>query len=625
MDETKKDLKGSFSAKTAAFILTIIFALLSLGFMAVFAADISMGAFDSPREEVTESVLREVASNRANDFLTLYKSGSESALAEFAKNTNAVYTVVGPDGQVIYGEAQSESDYYVFHTVLFGASAENGESNNEVVIYVSRTLTQNDRYSLAAQLVGTAYTLRYWSIALAVLCFVLMLLCFIFLMNAAAHKNGVDGLWAGPMTKVPFDLFTAGCVGLVVLCGYAVTALGGFEVFNFSGIQLELFTLAVVAAAAVCIGWCVDFAARIKLKKYWKNAIIYIVLRFIWLVLVKICRGIGYFFRHLTLIWKIVVILLVMGIYGIITVAQSDPSARGWMLVIGGMIVIWLAVYSAVSLKKLQQGGEKLAEGDLNYKVDVSKMYGDFKAHGENLNSIAVGMSRAVDERMKSERLKTELITNVSHDIKTPLTSIINYTDLISKEECDNEKISEYTAVLSRQSERLKKLIEDLVEASKASTGNIEAHLAPCDAGVLLEQTAGEYAEKLRAAGLDLVISKPDEPVIISADGRLLWRVFDNLMNNICKYSQTNTRVYITVSGGDDDASIEFKNISGSPLNISAEELMERFVRGDASRHTEGSGLGLSIARSLTELQNGTFRIDIDGDLFKAKLCFKKI
>jgi len=233
-------------------------------------------------------------------------------------------------------------------------------------------------------------------------------------------------------------------------------------------------------------------------------------------------------------------------------------------------------------------------------------------------------MTNAVNERMKSERMKTELITNVSHDIKTPLTSIINYTDLIAKENCDNEKVREYSVVLLRQSERLKKLIDDLVEASKASTGNLDIHLTPCDATVFVTQAAGEYAERLAAAQLQLVTKMPENAVSIMADGRRLGRVFDNLMNNICKYSQSGTRVYLTLEDHGGEAVFSFKNTSREELNISEDELMERFVRGDSSRNTEGSGLGLSIAKSLTELQGGSIAVTVDGDLFKVVLHFPK-
>ena len=241
------------------------------------------------------------------------------------------------------------------------------------------------------------------------------------------------------------------------------------------------------------------------------------------------------------------------------------------------------------------------------------------------MNRIADGMGIAVEDRLKSERMKTELITNVSHDIKTPLTSIINYASLISTEPCENRTITEYSQVLVRQSEKLKRLIEDLVEASKASTGNLEVLLAPCDAGTFLMQASGEYEEKMQKAELALVTKQPDKELRIMADGRRMWRVFDNLMNNICKYAQPGTRVYLTLEEQNGNAVITFRNTSREPLNITEEELMERFTRGDASRNTEGNGLGLSIAKSMTELQGGSMRLTIDGDLFKAILCFPLI
>ena len=280
------------------------------------------------------------------------------------------------------------------------------------------------------------------------------------------------------------------------------------------------------------------------------------------------------------------------------------------------------AVCLAFTMRSLKKGGEALAGGNLSYQVDTKNMIWDLKEHGENLNSIGAVMSQAIEERMKSERMKAELVTNVSHDIKTPLTSIINYSDLISKESCENENIREYAAVLLKQSERLKKMLENLIEASKASTGNIEVSLTPCDAGVILTQAVGEYEGRMKAAGLSLIAKQPEKSVRIMADGRLLWRVFDNLLNNICKYAQGGTRVYITLEEKDGDAFISFKNTSKYPLDITAEELTERFVRGDKSRSTEGSGLGLSIAKNLTELQGGAFHLSIDGDLFKATLKF---
>ena len=299
-----------------------------------------------------------------------------------------------------------------------------------------------------------------------------------------------------------------------------------------------------------------------------------------------------------------------------------------------GMALLWLLlkvveliffIRLVLQLIHLQAGGQKLTQGDLNYQLPLEKLRGPFRAHGEALNNVRQGIQHAVEEQMKSERMKTELLTNVSHDIKTPLTAIVSYVDLLKQEPMPNENAKEYLDVLDRQSARLKKLTEDLVEASKATTGNLSVDLQPTDVNVFLGQTTGEYEERLAAKQLTLCLTPAEGTPRISAAGRLLWRVFENLFSNIQKYAQPGTRVYLTCQATDEQVTITFRNISAEPLNISADELMERFVRGDASRYTEGSGLGLSIARSLTQLQHGTFALAVDGDLFKAILTFPRL
>ena len=239
---------------------------------------------------------------------------------------------------------------------------------------------------------------------------------------------------------------------------------------------------------------------------------------------------------------------------------------------------------------------------------------------------IATGLSHAVDEQVKSERLKADLITNVSHDLKTPLTSIISYVDLLKREEIDNPRVQEYIKVLDQKSTRLKTLTEDLVEASKASSGNVKIDFADINYNEIVEQALGEFEDKTHAAKLEVILNYPEHPVMISADGRHLWRVIENLLNNCCKYALRESRVYVDITEDDDSdtATCTIKNISSRPLNISPEELTERFVRGDVSRTTEGSGLGLSIAKSLTKLMNGELVISIDGDLYKASVVLKK-
>lgn len=293
------------------------------------------------------------------------------------------------------------------------------------------------------------------------------------------------------------------------------------------------------------------------------------------------------------------------------------------------IFVTLLAVASLVGLawvlsqlSRLIEGAKHLSEGDLSYKIDTAHLHGPFRRNADMLNRISRGCAVEVERRMKSEHLKTELLTNVSHDIKTPLTSIINYVDLLKKTDLQPKEAREYADVLERQSNRLKKLLEDLIEASKASTGNITVELAPTDAAELLRQAVGEYSERLTAQSLETVLRIGGESCTITADGRLLWRVFDNLLGNVVKYAMPGTRVYFDLTEQGGQSSIVVKNISREALNIDTDELMERFVRGDASRATEGSGLGLSIARSLTECMGGRFELSVDGDLFKVTLRF---
>ena len=401
------------------------------------------------------------------------------------------------------------------------------------------------------------------------------------------------------------------------------------------GIGAAILAIALgISLMAICLGWCMSFATRIKLGCWWKNTIIFYALKIALVVLRKIWSGVCVCFRGMVslcrgipLVWKtalgLAAIALIEGLVIAGAYCEEDVLLTFWF--VKHLVLVPLVLYVALMLRKLQAGGKALATGDLGYQVDTKRMFWDFKRHGENLNSIGVGMTAAVEQRLKSERMKTELITNVSHDIKTPLTSIINYADLIEKEQCDNPTITEYAGVLHRQSDRLKRLIDDLVEASKASTGNLEVLLAPCEVGVMLTQTAGEYVQKLQEKDLVLFTSQPEQPIKIMADGRRLWRVFDNLMNNVCKYAQRSTRVYLTLEEKNGEAIISFKNISREPLNLSTDELLERFVQGDNSRKSEGNGLGLSIAKSLTELQNGTMELTTDGDLFKVVLRFPTI
>ena len=484
--------------------------------------------------------------------------------------------------------------------------------------YIRQTLAAKDRIYFEAYytnlLVENRNTLIWLTAALFVLCLALV----IFLLCAAGHKEGVEGIHLNWVDKIPLDLYLA----LALAVGSCALMLG----IDVTGVDFvpAVILLAILLALAVLLvmGVLMTLATRFKSGAFWKNTIIFYILRFLARTLRAIGTGISYCAVHLPLYWQAGLIFVGISLAELFVLAAFSRSAVVVIWVIAKLAEAPLLVLLAVSLQKLKSGGEALAAGNLNASVDLNHMYGVLKHHGENLNSIAQGMQKAVQQQLKSERFRTDLITNVSHDIKTPLTSIVNYVDLLKKEDVQPEKAKEYLAVLDRQSARLKKLTEDLVEASKASSGTLPVHLEAVDVNVLLSQVSGEYQSRFELCRLEPIVKLAPESPQILADGKLLWRVFDNLLSNICKYAMPGTRVYFTSEVLDSRVQISFKNISNYPLDITADELMERFVRGDSSRSTEGSGLGLSIAQSLTGLQKGSFDLVVDGDLFKANISF---
>ena len=460
------------------------------------------------------------------------------------------------------------------------------------------------------RILNAVYTLRYAFFALAVLLLAGSIACYVGLLKVSARRPGTDELVPGPLNKVPFDVLLALCIVLPCVGYKHINRYTGHSNWGYF-----LFIALTVIAFLLFLGLSMSAAARVKQKNLLTNTLIGRLARLL-------IKGV----RAIPVVWKAA---LALGLFVLLEIHLIDrgyyyrhynfASFASWALPV--LLALFL-LYTVFQFKKLKKAAARLADGELSYKVSTRGMLFDEKQLGESLNRLGDGMNIAVEERLKSDRMKTELITNVSHDIKTPLTSIVSYTELLKAEENLSEQGREAVDVLSRQSERLTRLIDDLVEASKASSGTLDVALAPCDAAVFVAQAAGEYEERLKNAGLTLLTKVPEEPLRIMADGRRMQRIFDNLMNNIAKYSLPGTRVYLDLEKKGQRAVFQFKNTSREPLNVSADELMERFVRGDSSRHTEGNGLGLSIAQSLAELQGGTLQIQIDGDLFKVVMSF---
>lgn len=470
---------------------------------------------------------------------------------------------------------------------------------------------------------------RFFPIAavLGVLVFLISAFC---LACACGYRYPAEGPKPSWFDMIPFEIFALFGVLLAVLTP-DVYYEGAYSLETFANSNVRLFTLATEIAipflASVFVTLTLmTLSVRLKTHTFWRSCLCGWAAMILWWLIKKVfgvCKKLIKLLSQLKLVWKTVLAMLGFTFFETVALVFAQDAASYLLVMICLNLLLSIAMAAwALGFTKIRDYTKKIAGGDINARPDREFLFGDLRGMADDLDGVGEGVRRAVDESLRSERLKTELITNVSHDLKTPLTSIVNYIDILSKDEIESEEAKEHIAVIQRQSARMKKLIEDLTEVSKASSGNITPNFERTDVNLLLSQSIAEYAEKFALANLESVVTIPESAITASLDGRLMWRVLDNLLNNICKYSQPGTRVYISVetSEGSDAAAITFKNVSRTALNISPDELTERFVRGDSSRNTEGSGLGLSIAKSLCDIQNVGFKLSIDGDLFKAEL-----
>ena len=500
-------------------------------------------------------------------------------------------------------------------------SWENGTSYRVTVAIKSSMPQESGKTYFQYMLFNTVHRLSDVLPWILVISFVLCVASFTVLCIMAGHRPGHNKIVLNWMDRLPLDAYAlmAACFAGWLL---RLSLENGF--YDLDAFANTMACIGILTASLILLGWLLSLITRIKVGRWWENTLIYRLLHWIHRnglhaakMLLRTVGAIPIVWRTLVITGALLIALMYLAIYSI-----WNGSLLMLYTLISLAIVVFLC-FCSIQLQKLKGAVETMANGDFDARVDTTGLYGEFRRYGEHLNAISDGMSIAIEQHTKSERMKTELITNVSHDIKTPLTSILNYVDLLQHTQNETER-AQYLEVLHRQATRLKKLTEDLVEASKAATGNIQTELVPTDVSESLNQAVGEYTERLEAAGLTLVARFPDYGLSILADGRLLWRVLDNLLGNICKYAMPGTRVYLTVEEREKTVSIQLKNISRQQLNISPDELMERFVRGDSARSTEGSGLGLNIAKSLTELQHGRFRLELDGDLFKVDVELPK-
>ena len=442
----------------------------------------------------------------------------------------------------------------------------------------------------------------------------------VYLIWATGHEKGKDEIQLSSIDKISYEFIS---IVFITIMGIMMSfAIASIESQIPQKILVSVFLICYLIGYACLALWVSTTIRRLKAKQFIRSFLTYKVCRWIVVTTKKLFRKVTdkqNTNRKITIIY--------WGFVGIsVILACTIWSGIGFLILIAfwGWIYYKLLQYNK-KIQKINEALRNIYEGNPNVKLNEEELEGTLKIMAKYINDIAGGFTNAIEQSLKSERLKTELITNVSHDIKTPLTSIINYVDLLKKQEINNAQIEQYIAVLDKKSQRLKKLIEDLVEASKVSSGNVKLNIETINLKELLNQTIGEFEDKLEKKNLKIEMDLPNENVLIKADNRYLYRVIENVFSNVSKYALEGSRVYIKLYKNSNDVNLEIKNISKDKLNISAEELMQRFVRGDKSRYTEGSGLGLSIAESLTELQGGKFKIYIDGDLFKVELKWKLI
>ena len=534
------------------------------------------------------------------------------------------------------GYVSGDEFYFGYDTSSFILSPTSGNASDAVLVPMNLVLEYGVPEEIDAAMVQDEFSLiktvwmndraffnQHLTGCLSFGC--LTLLALLWVLWSAGHRAGTEGIVLTWQERIFFDVYAVVIIAVGILLLFSTiwvterlywgassvySAARGFNtVYN-----LSIFGAGTLFTAAVSCGVLLlrTLAVRLKAGCLAKTTLLCRVAT--WMA-----RTIHDFIHFLPFTWKMV---LGFGSYVFVTF---------WLIGMGRYDGVFMLVYFCLQLGvllflawwaygyyRLRQGTKTIAGGDLDYQIDTRRMPYDLRLQAEDLNNISVGLAGAVDEKMKSERFKAELITNVSHDLKTPLTSIINYVNLLKSTNQVDSKAAEYIEVLDRKSQRLKKLTEDLVEASKASTGVLSVVREKIGMAQLIDQALAEWEEKLTGRKLALVTTLPEGETWVYADGRHLWRVIDNLLSNCAKYAMEGTRVYLDLERGKGQVVLSVKNISREPLNVPAERLMERFVRGEESRSTEGSGLGLSIARSLTELQGGTFKLAVDGDLFKA-------
>lgn len=621
-----------YEDKAFKIILILVFMVMSVIFVSTAAKSvqlISKGYF-----EFFEHAEQRALEDAANEKLFEIREMSQAERGFInAEKSNWYYSIY-----FNYGTAHSVMEYNIPYyeeaeeCYMYEYISPRGDEAEDIYrVYINPKFENEDEFSELHEKIVGMYQSRYIMLVSAVLSGMILVVLVTLLIVSDRRNEEKTSKLMKVFSKLSVDVFALVIVGIITGC--VIITDGVLEVCMLKNTGIDLLwlfidSLMIAVCAGLVLTWVRCAVGLFRKKGVAESFLVYRIGRRLVSGDDSIDGKTSFGLRALC-----IAILFLLAEAGALVVGWSidvwSLTSKGTVLAVSIWILIQAVILLIVirqlrSISELRRSAEKVIESNSSVDIDVDSFSGDLKAVAEALNRLDEGIQLAVDERVKSDRMKIELLTNVSHDLKTPLTSIINYVDLLSKESTTEEEKKEYIDILKTYSQRLKGLIDDLLEASKASTGNLELELIECDVSILLAQAVGEFRDRAAEKKIELVVNEKGEEPVIMADNQHMFRIFENLLTNICKYSLENSRAYLIVDAMPDKVRIEFKNISKAALNISAAELVERFVRGDESRSTEGNGLGLSIAKSLAELQNGTMDIDVNCDMFMVALEFPK-
>ncbi len=622
-------LRQSPFARTLAFFIAFLSAATLLASCtALITNDICLSEsgknlFETARESITYSESFEIAqavSRHADKY-------EKEILTRVNENSNLYFKAEDSLGNVLYENTLPEN-YSYKRTDTFKLGSDNEAEQITITAILKDPLTARDQFYLGLPIFKYVSENTGAIAVYAVISTIVFLFLSIFLVRSAGTNAGGEARQSF-IDYIPFDLFLAIMGSIVFGCFYVFSPVASFCIDRAS------YAICIISALLLSFGvyapvmaTLMSASVRIKTKTLFSNNIITYALKLTRAALIlcfklakKLFSSLGYAIGSLPKVFRATVVVLIFTVFEFILIAAERGEMVGLWLVLRGVMIIPIII-AVSNMHEIAQKTAEIKNGATDAKINKSHMFKVFRSHAENIEHIGDGLTAALAEEIKAERFKTELIANVSHDIKTPLTSIINYVDLLGKPDITKEERSEYTEILKKHALRLKKLTEDVIEASKAESGTINVEKTETDLNVMLYQVAAEYEEKFTGAGISLVIQTADNIPKLMLDGRLISRTLTNLFSNCAKYSLENSRVYAKTEADESFVTLSLKNTSKEPLNIDAQELMQRFVRGEESRTTEGSGLGLSIAQSFTELCGGKLNIEIDADLFTVRLIF---